>query len=245
MIEAISISKNFKLPHETQKTIFHRLTGVLRHAYVYEEFFALRDVSFKINKGEFLGIIGRNGSGKTTLLRIISGILRPTTGNISVNEAITPILDIGVGFQSEFTCRENIYIYGALLGFSRKEMDKRFKSIMEFAELESFADVKLNRLSTGMQVRLAFTIAIQSSAPILIVDEVMAVGDNVFQQKCRDVFWKYKKEGRTVILVSHNLSTIEEYCDKVLVFDKGTLVNESKPCEAIHYYKENILKSII
>lgn len=242
MIELKNISKKFKIPHETQKTLFHKLTGVLHSSYQYEELNALHNVSFKIHQGEFVGIIGRNGSGKTTLLRIIAGILRPTSGYIKVEDMITPILDIGVGFQSEFTCIENIYINGALLGFSRKEMDKRYKSIMEFAELERFAYIKFNKLSAGMQVRLAFATAIQSNAPILLVDEVMAVGDSLFQKKCRDMFLKYKKEKRTILFVSHDTGAVQDFCDRVIVFENGAVVNQGPPSEMVQYYQKEVLK---
>jgi ABC-type polysaccharide/polyol phosphate transport system ATPase subunit len=241
MISVVNISKKFKIPHERSKTLFHKLTGVFKSQYLYEEFFALNEITFKINGGEFLGIIGRNGSGKTTLLRIIAGIYRPTTGTVTVEDEITPFLELGIGFQGDFSCRENIYINGALLGFSRREMDSRFKQIMEFSELEKFADIKLNKLSAGMQIRLAFSIAMQSTAPILLVDEIFAVGDSNFQQKCRDVFREYKKNGRTVLFVSHDMNSIQEYCNRVLVLEQGKIVKEGSASGMINYYHENIL----
>jgi lipopolysaccharide transport system ATP-binding protein len=241
MITVDKVTKVFQIPHERSKTLFNKLTSVFHSTYSYEKFYALRDVSFQIDKNEFVGILGRNGSGKTTLLRIIAGIYKPTSGTVVVKEDITPYLEIGVGFQGDFTARENIYINGALLGLSRKEIDKRFNNIIEFAELEKFRDIKLNKLSAGMQVRLAFAIAIQSQAPILIVDEVMAVGDTVFQKKCRELFWQYKKQGRTVIFVSHDLASVEEYCDRVIVLHEGSVVNEGKTLDMIKFYQEKIL----
>ncbi|MDP2208919.1 MAG: ABC transporter ATP-binding protein [Bacteroidota bacterium] len=241
MVTVENVTKVFQIPHERTKTLYHKLTNLFHSSYSYEKFFALQDVSFNVKKNEFLGIIGRNGSGKTTLLRIIAGIYQPTSGNIFVKEEITPFLEIGVGFQGDFTVRENIYINGALLGFSRKEIEKRFNNIIEFAELENFKDIKLNKLSAGMQVRLAFTIAIQSHAPILIVDEVMAVGDTIFQKKCRELFWEYKKQGRTVIFVSHDLGSVKEYCDRVIVLHKGQVVKDGNTEDIIKYYKEQIL----
>jgi lipopolysaccharide transport system ATP-binding protein len=241
MIRVDQVTKIFQIPHERTKTLFHKLTSLLHSSYSYEKFYALREVSFRVQQNEFLGIIGRNGSGKTTLLRIIAGIYKPTSGNVLVKAEITPFLEIGVGFQGDFTVRENIYINGALLGLSRKDIDSRHNSIIEFAELENFRDIKLNKLSAGMQVRLAFAIAIQSDAPILIVDEVIAVGDTVFQKKCRDIFWQYKKQGRTVIFVSHDLDSVKEYCDKVIVLHKGQVVKEGDALEMIKYYKEQIL----
>lgn len=242
MIEINGVSKIFKIPHERTKTLFHKLTGVFGPKYNFEEFYAVRDVTLRVNDGEFIGIIGKNGSGKTTLLRLIAKILEPTVGRIIVKGDIAPFLEIGLGFHIDFTTRENIFINGALLGFSRKELKKRFNEIIEFAGLEKFVDTKLNKLSAGMQVRLAFSIAIQSEAPILIVDEVLAVGDVIFQQKCKDVFWKYKNEGRTVLFVSHDMNLVKEYCDRVIIMSDGLLVNEGKTEEMITLYQDKYLK---
>jgi ABC-type polysaccharide/polyol phosphate transport system ATPase subunit len=241
MIAADNVTKVFRIPHEKTKTLFHQLASVLHSSYRYEEFYALRNVSLEVKSGEFCGIIGRNGSGKTTLLRIIAGIYRPTSGTVRVHSDITPMLEIGVGFHGDFSCRDNIYINGALLGFSRRDMNKRFKQIIEFAELERFADAKLEQLSSGMRVRLAFSIAIQSEAPILVVDEVLAVGDTVFQQKCREVFWRFKRQGRTVLFVSHDLNAVIEYCDKAILMHEGRIVNEGLPSNIVRYYQTKIL----
>lgn len=242
MIEVVGVSKVFRIPHERTKTLFHKITSVFGPKYNYEEFYAVKDVSIKVNEGEFVGIIGKNGSGKTTLLRLIAKILEPTKGKINVRGEIAPFLEIGLGFQFDFTVRENIFINGALLGFSRKELKKRFNDIIEFAELEKFVDVKLDKLSAGMQVRLAFSIAVQSEAPILIVDEVLAVGDLIFQQKCKDVFWNYKKQGKTVLFVSHDMNLIKEYCDRVLIMNNGSIIQEGLPEHIIAHYQENVLK---
>ncbi len=225
MITLQNITKVFKIPHQVTRTLYHRLTGGFGGGYDYEEFYALRDVSLDVHQGEFLGIMGPNGSGKTTLLRIIAGVYRPTTGTCLVKGEVSPLLELGLGFQPRLTCRDNIFIYGALLGFPREEMRKRSEGILKFAELERFVDAPLEHLSSGMKVRLAFSIAIQSGAPILLVDEVLAVGDAIFQQKCRDVFRQYKREGRTVVLVSHDTGTVKEYCDRVVELDQGTLKN--------------------
>lgn len=225
MIILQNVSKVFKIPHQVTKTLYHRLTGGFGGGYDYEELYALRDVTLDVHQGEFLGIMGPNGSGKTTLLRIIAGVFRPTAGSCVVEGEVSPLLELGLGFQPRLTCRDNIFIYGALLGFPREEMKKRYEGILKFAELERFSDMPLDHLSSGMKMRLAFSIAIQSAAPILLVDEVLAVGDAIFQQKCREVFWQFKKEGRTVLLVSHDPGAVKEYCDRVVELDQGTLKN--------------------
>lgn len=231
MIRVDHITKKFVVPHQVTKTLFHKLTSAFHPAYDYEEFFALKDVSFEVGRGEFVGIMGRNGSGKTTLLRIIAGIYQPTSGSCVVQEEISPLLELGLGFQPRLTCRDNIFIYGALLGFTRKEIARRKESILQFAELERFADAPLDHLSSGMKVRLAFSIAMQSPAPIMLVDEVLAVGDAIFQQKCREVFWQFKREGRTILLVSHDPSAIKEYCNRVLILNDGVLVDDCPVAE--------------
>lgn len=225
MISVQNVSKVFKIPHQVTRTLYHRLTSVLNSGLEYEEFYALRDVSLEVRKGEFLGIMGPNGSGKTTLLRIIAGVYRPTSGRCGVEGEVSPLLELGLGFQPRLTCRDNVFIYGALLGFPREEIRRRYPEIMKFAELERFSDAPLDHLSSGMKMRLAFAIAIQSAAPILLVDEVLAVGDAIFQQRCREVFWQFKKEGRTVLLVSHDPAVVKEYCDRVVELDQGTLKN--------------------
>ena len=241
MIILEDISKVFKIPHEQTKTLFHKIISVAKRGYTYEELYAIKDVSLRIREGEFVGIIGRNGSGKSTLLRIIAGVYRPTKGRVIVNEDISPLLELGLGFDNNFSCKDNIYVYGALLGYSRKHMVKHVEEILAFAELERFADAKLETLSSGMRVRLAFSIAIQSVAPIILVDEVLAVGDTVFNEKCRNVFKKFKAEGRTILLVSHSMSAIEEFCDRVFIIDQGVLVNEGTASDMVEYYNANIL----
>jgi len=224
MITLQNVSKVFKIPHQVTKTLYHRLTGGLGGGYNYEELYALRDVTLDVHQGEFLGIMGPNGSGKTTLLRIIAGVYRPTAGSCVVEGEVSPLLELGLGFQPRLTCRDNIFIYGALLGFPREEMRKRYDGILSFAELERFSDMPLDHLSSGMKMRLAFSIAIQSAAPILLVDEVLAVGDAIFQQKCREVFRRLKNEGRTIVLVSHDEGVVKEYCDRVIELDEGKLI---------------------
>jgi lipopolysaccharide transport system ATP-binding protein len=212
--------KTFQIPHERRTTLFENLVGMMMPRQ-YETFTVLKDVSFEVDEGEFVGIIGDNGSGKSTLLKIIANILRPTKGTVKVDGRITPFLELGVGFQPDLTVKENIGVYAAVMGLSRREIKERSDEVIEFAGLENFEDTKLKNLSSGMQVRLAFSTAIQTKPDVLLVDEVLAVGDMEFQQKCFDVFNRYRKEGVTILLVSHDLSAVRRLCDRTLLLGGG------------------------
>lgn len=213
--------KTFQIPHERRTTLFENLAGMLRPNH-YETFTILRDVSFEVNEGECIGIIGDNGSGKSTLLKIIANILRPTRGKVKVDGKITPFLELGVGFQSDLTVRENVGVYGTIMGLSNKEIKEATDEVIDFAGLRKFEDTRLKNLSSGMQVRLAFSTAIQSNPDILLVDEVLAVGDMEFQQKCFDIFNRYKKDGVTILFVTHDLSAVRRFCDKTLLLKEGS-----------------------
>jgi len=236
MIEVENLSKIFRIPHAKKATLFHNLLSVATQRYDYEEFYALKNINFHIKEGEFVGIIGRNGSGKSTLLKVLSRIYLPTSGKVNINDDIFPLLELGVGFQSDFTVRDNIYLYGSLLGFSRKQMSKKLDEILSFSELERFADAKLEKLSTGMQMRLGFSIAIQSIAPIMLVDEVLAVGDNVFAEKSRAIFRDLKTKGTTILFVSHDMGSVKEYCDEVMIMNQGQLVDRGNPGAMVEKY---------
>ena len=227
-IEVKNLSKSFRLPTERswglKQAIFNRLRGVKG----YKDQRVLRNLSFKVNKGEFLGIVGRNGSGKSTLLKILSGIYYPESGEVTVNGTLVPFIELGVGFNPELTGRENVYMNGALLGFSKKEMDAMYEDIWKFAELEEFQDQKLKNYSSGMQVRLAFSIAIRAKGDILILDEVLAVGDAAFQQKCNDYFASLRGN-QTVILVTHSMSNVRKFCDRAILIEGGKIVVEGEP----------------
>jgi len=229
VIKVEHVFKDFKLPHEkasSLKSIFTHATKYIRKNRKFENQHALHDISFEVKKGEFFGIVGRNGSGKSTLLKILAGIYQPNKGKVKVDGRLVPFIELGVGFNGELTGRENVYLNGALLGFSREEMDKRYNDIVEFAELERFMDQKLKNYSSGMQVRLAFSVAIRADAEILLVDEVLAVGDADFQRKCFNHFQKLKKEHQTVVFVSHDMSAIREYCDRVILIEKSEIVKK-------------------
>ncbi|MFA6552991.1 MAG: ATP-binding cassette domain-containing protein [Patescibacteria group bacterium] len=237
IIKIRAVSKFFKIPHERRHTLKEHFVNIFRRRE-FEKFQALQNVSFEMKKGEFLGIIGRNGSGKSTLLKVIAGILKPNAGQVIVNGTIAPFLELGVGFQGDLSARDNVYLYGAILGLSRKEIDSKFASIIKFAELENFVDQKLKNFSSGMQVRLAFSTAIQAEADILLLDEVLAVGDLNFQKKCYEVFKDYKIGGKTIIFVSHNLSAIQQFCSSVLVLQDGQLMYRGSASEAIRHYQQ-------
>jgi len=229
--------KSFKLPHEQHSGIKQRIINIFKGVKGYETQRVLNDISFEIKKGEFFGIVGRNGCGKSTLLKILAGIYVPDKGIVQINGSLTPFIELGVGFNPELTGRENVFLNGALLGFSRSEMEAMYDAIVEFAELKKFMDQKLKNYSSGMQVRLAFSIAIRANTPILLIDEVLAVGDSEFQSKCYVEFRKMKEEGRTIIFVTHDMSAVERFCDRVLVLQSGKIKGIYSPGKAAAIYQ--------
>lgn len=237
-----NVTKEFIIPHERKTTLFENIKGVFRPS-IYETFTALKDISFTVEKGESIGIIGDNGSGKSTLLKIISRILKPTRGSVEVNGRITPFLELGVGFQPDLTARENIEVYSTIMGLSEKEIAKNIDNVLEFAGLTKFRDTKLKNFSNGMQVRLAFATAIQKEPDILLVDEVLAVGDIDFQQKCLDVFTEYKKKGVTMLFVSHDLGAVRRFCDKTILMKNGEMLAYGKTGDVIDRYVYGVDKS--
>lgn len=235
-IKVDNVSKTFKLPHEKQNSIKGLFVNLFNGNRTYERQKVLKNISFEINKGDFFGIVGRNGSGKSTLLKLLAGIYEPDKGGIHVNGKLTPFIELGVGFNPNLTGKENIFLNGALLGFSRKEMHAMYDEIVEFAELEKFMDQKLKNYSSGMQVRLAFSIAIRAKTDILLLDEVLAVGDEAFQKKCVAVFEKYKAEKQTVVLVTHDMSVVEKYCNRAILMDDGDIIMSGEPRKISHEY---------
>jgi ABC-2 type transport system ATP-binding protein len=239
------VSKTFKLPQEKQTSLKGALINLLQNGKrSYEVQQVLRDISFEVKKGEFFGIVGRNGSGKSTLLKLLAGIYEPTSGTIEVNGKLTPFIELGVGFNPELTGRENVFLNGALLGFNRKEMLAMYDSIVEFAEIERFMDQKLKNYSSGMQVRLAFSIAIRAHTAIILFDEVLAVGDANFQKKCFDVFRQIKKEGRTVILVTHDMNAVLNFCDSAMMISDGRIVAQGPSGDVAQKYNEENIQAI-
>ncbi|MBI2591895.1 ABC transporter ATP-binding protein [Candidatus Saccharibacteria bacterium] len=227
-----NLGKTFKLPHERYSSLKSSFVNFRPRRRTYELQQALKDVSFEIKPGEFFGIVGRNGSGKSTLLKLLAGIYTPTSGVVKVNGSLTPFIELGVGFNPELTGRENIFLNGALLGFSRKEMQAMYDDIVEFAELRRFMDQKLKNYSSGMEVRLAFSIAIKVNSDILLLDEVLAVGDAAFQKKCFNYFRQLKKDKKTVVFISHDMNAVREYCDRAILLEKGKIL-KSGSAEAV------------
>lgn len=224
-IEVKNIKKSFYLPHHKNDSLKSAITQVFKaREKGGKTFDALRDVSFNVEKGDFFGILGRNGSGKSTLLKIISDIYRPTKGSVRHDGKLVSFIELGVGFKAELTGRENVFLNGALLGFSKDEVAAMYDDIVSFAELEEFMEQKLKNYSSGMKVRLAFSVAIRARADILILDEVLAVGDAAFQRKCNDYFKTLKDDGKTVILVTHSMGAVREYCNKAVVVESGKII---------------------
>lgn len=230
--------KSFKLPHEKHNGLKQIIVNIFNRKSGYESQHVLSDISFEIEEGDFFGIVGRNGSGKSTLLKLLASIYTPDKGSVQVNGSLTPFIELGVGFNPELTGRENVYMNGALLGFDRNQMDEMYDEIVDFAELERFMDQKLKNYSSGMQVRLAFSIAIRAKSDILLLDEVLAVGDESFQRKCYAYFSELKRNKKTVILVTHDMGAVEKYCNKALMIEKGKIVKRGSNFEVAAAYRE-------
>jgi len=219
-----NVSKKFRIPHEKKTTVFQNIVGLIKRQFAYEEFWALKDVSFEVNKGEALGIIGRNGSGKSTLLKILAKVLYPNSGSVAINGKVASFLQLGVGFQPELTARENVYIYSSIMGLRRKQVDKIYDDIFDFAELKKFENMKLKNFSSGMNLRLAFSTAVYAIPDTLLMDEVLAVGDETFQKKCQDKMSQFQAEGKTIVFVSHSLTAVKELCQRTMLLNEGRIV---------------------
>jgi ABC-type polysaccharide/polyol phosphate transport system ATPase subunit len=234
-IEVSGLGKVFQLPHEQRTTLkeymlhpFHRTT--------YERQGALEDVSFRIEEGEFFGIVGPNGSGKSTLLKVLAGIYRQNSGTVQVNGRLSPFIELGVGFNPELTARDNILINGTLLGLTRRQIKERFDAIVGFGGLERFVDQKLKNFSSGMQLRLAYSIAIQVDFDILMLDEVLAVGDQEFQERCFETLADIRAAGRTIVFVSHDLEAVVEHCDRAMLLLDGRIRAIGAPRDVMNRY---------
>jgi ABC-2 type transport system ATP-binding protein len=241
-IRVRNISKSFRIPHDKINTMRGVVVNVLKKRS-YEIFGALDNVSFDVQKGECFGIIGRNGGGKSTLLKILAGIYEPDAGSVTIRGKISPFLELGIGFDPELSGRDNIFLNGTILGLSRRQIEECYNDIVEYSELKRFIDQKLNNYSSGMQVRLAFSVAIHANREILLLDEVLAVGDESFQKKCINEFQKHRQQGKTVILVSHNLDSILKHCDRALLIHGGKMIAIGSPHEIISLYRSQYVTS--
>jgi ABC-type polysaccharide/polyol phosphate transport system ATPase subunit len=239
VIEARGVSKTFRIPQQKVDSLKERFT----HPFApqeYRELRALRDISFTVGLGEFFGIVGRNGSGKSTLLKIMASIYAADAGRIRMAGRLAPFIELGVGFNPELTSRENVVLNGVLMGLSRREARRRLDAVLDFAELREFSDLKLKNYSSGMMVRLAFSVMVEADADIMLIDEVLAVGDAAFAQKCMDVFRARREAGRTVVLVTHDMSAVQSFCDRAMLLHDGELRYIGDPEEAaLRYYRLN------
>lgn len=238
-IQVNNVSKKFEIPHERINSLRSAFVQMFTHK-TYETFLAVDNANFEVAAGEFLGIIGKNGSGKSTLLKILAGVYRPDQGSVVLNGKVVPFLELGIGFNPELSGRDNIFLNGIVLGLSRKQIEEKFATIVEFSGLERFIDQKLKRYSSGMYMRLAFSIAIHTEGDILIMDEVLAVGDAEFQQKCINELIRLKKSGKTIILVTHGEGPLKAYADRVVFIDKGRIVKIGSPEEVLEAYRSTI-----
>lgn len=224
-VKVQDLKKTFRIPVEASNGIKQKFINFLKGKKGYREFTPLNDISFEVEEGDFFGILGRNGSGKSTLLKTLAGIYTPEKGSVTVRGSLVPFIELGVGFNPELSGRENVFLNGALLGFSHDEMETMYDDIVDFAELHDFMEERLKNYSSGMQVRLAFSIAIKAQGDILLLDEVLAVGDEAFQRKCFEYFAKLKKDRKTVILVTHDMNSVLRFCNKAMLIDQGDIVS--------------------
>ena len=240
VIKFKNVNKKFRLYHEKTHSLKERI--LRRSRNIYEELWALKNINFEVKKSETIGIIGRNGSGKSTLLKLIARIFYPTTGEIIINGKISSLLELGAGFQPDLTGIENIYLNGAILQLTKKEIDRKFDDIVKFSELEQFIDIPLRNYSSGMKMRLGFAIAINVNPDIILIDEVFAVGDESFRQKCYEKFNEFQKKEKTIVYVSHALETVKEICNWTIWLDKGEIKKVGNTDEVVDDYLSSIKK---
>ena len=237
VVSVRGLSKSFRLPHLQYHTLKERALHPFRHNS-FDVLHAVDDVTFDVAEGEFFGIVGRNGSGKSTLLKCLAGIYSIDSGQVHVSGRLSPFIELGVGFNLDLTARDNVIINAIMLGLSRREARERFDEIIAFAELEGYLDLKLKNYSSGMLVRLAFATAIRVDADVLLIDEVLAVGDAAFQQKCFDAFARLRREGRAIVLVTHDMSAIERFCDRAMLLEEGRRIEIGEPDIVTRRYNE-------
>ncbi len=236
VIRLENVTQRFRVISERPDTVRELFSKMFRQRSSFHDFEAVKNVSFEVPHGQTLGIIGRNGSGKSTMLKIIAGVYRPTKGKVTVEGALAPLIELGAGFHQELTGRENILINGLLMGYSKQEMLERQQRIIDFADIGEFIDAPIKQYSSGMYMRLAFAVAIEVDPQILLVDEILAVGDMGFQQKCFERIQRFRQAGKTILLVSHTMGDIQQHCDRAILLDHGSIVVDGQPDEAIATY---------
>lgn len=236
VIRVENVTQRFRVVRERPDTVRELFSKIFRHNAQYHDFDAVKEVSFNVHAGEMVGIIGRNGSGKSTLLKIIAGVYRPTSGSVEVKGTIAPLLELGAGFHPEISGRENILLNGLLLGYSKKEMLAKEEKIIEFADIGDFIDAPVKQYSSGMYMRLAFSVATEVDPDILVMDEILSVGDMAFQEKCFDRIKRFRESGKTILFVTHSMDHIEKYCDRAVLMDKGYLMVDGSPKDAVALY---------
>ncbi len=237
VIRLENVTQRFRVIHERPDTLRELFSKFFRKSASFHDFEAVKNVSFEVSHGQMLALIGRNGSGKSTLLKIIAGVYRPTAGTVQVNGSLAPLIELGAGFHHELTGRENILLNGLLMGYSKQQMLERQQRIIDFADIGEFIDAPVKQYSSGMYMRLAFAVATEVDPQILVLDEILAVGDMGFQEKCFDRIQKFKHEGKTILLVTHNMGVVEEHCDRAILLDQGSLIIDGSPNESIAMYK--------
>ena len=236
-VQVKNVGMRFNLSQERVDNLKEYMIKMVKHDLRFNEFWALRDINFDIKKGERLGVLGLNGSGKSTLLKIVSGVLKPTTGTVTTRGTVAPLLELGAGFSKEYTGRENIYLYGSVLGFSKKFLDEKFDEIVDFSGLGEFIDVPIKNYSSGMKSRLGFSIATVVEPDVLILDEVLSVGDKKFRRKSEKKIMDMFDNGVTVLFVSHSLEQVQRLCDKAIILDGGHLVAQGSTDKVARIYK--------
>ena len=241
-IKVSNVSKMYKLYNKNSDRFREAMNFTKKR--LYREHYALNDISFDVKTGECVGIIGTNGSGKSTILKIITGVLNPTDGNVTVNGRISALLELGAGFNMEYTGIENVYLNGTMIGFTKEEIDAKLQDILDFADIGEFVNQPVKTYSSGMFIRLAFAVAINIDPEILIVDEALSVGDVFFQSKCYHKFEEFKKMGKTILFVSHDLSSISKYCDRVILLNKGVKLAEGTPKAMVDMYKKVLVNQL-
>jgi ABC-2 type transport system ATP-binding protein len=239
------VTQRFRVIQERPDTLRELFSTFFRHESHYHDFDAVKNVSFEVPHGQMLGLIGRNGSGKSTLLKIVAGVYRPTAGRVEVRGSLAPLIELGAGFHHDLTGRENILLNGLLMGHSKRKMLEREERIIEFADIGDFIDAPVKQYSSGMYMRLAFSVATEMDPDILLMDEILAVGDAPFRQKCFERMQNFRQEGKTIMFVSHSMEQVAELCDRAILIEQGTIIADGQPDEVIAVYESSMAPEIV